>query len=133
MNCSSPRRAFPTNTLPGAGGPAAPTGKTEIVIGPDGQPVLPLTVDDVLQVSARMSSGTRRCYERALKDDPFLKVTKITIDLTVEASGVVSNVTLDRAGQDTLNKCLLGAIKRWPFRHSTKQESFRFPLVFEQR
>jgi predicted Zn finger-like uncharacterized protein len=122
-----------TGTAGGGAAPGVATGKTETIIGPDGLPITPLTVDDVLQVSSRMSSGTRRCYERALKEDPFLKVTKIIVDLTVEDSGVVSSVTLDSNQNNTLGKCLTAAIRRWPFRKSTKRESFRFPLVFEQR
>jgi len=55
------------------------------------------------------------------------------VDLTVEDSGVVSSVTLDSKQNDTIGKCLTAAIRRWPFRRSTKRESFRFPLVFEQR
>jgi hypothetical protein len=129
------RKPFGTNPAAGGsvGGAATPTGKTEIVIGPDGKPLEPLTVDEMLAVSSRMSSGTRRCYERALKEDPFLKVSKITVSIVVEDSGVVSSVTLDSFSTQTLGKCLIAAIRRWPFRRSPKRESFVFPLVFEQR
>jgi predicted Zn finger-like uncharacterized protein len=128
------RKPFGTNPSSGTvGGAATPAGKTEIVIGPDGKPLEPLTVDEMLAVSSRMSSGTRRCYERALKEDPFLKVSKITVSIVVEDSGVVSSVTLDSFSTQTLGKCLTAAIRRWPFRRSPKRESFVFPLVFEQR
>jgi predicted Zn finger-like uncharacterized protein len=129
------RKPFGTNPATGGpvGGAATPAGKTEIVIGPDGKPLEPLTVDEMLAVSSRMSSGTRRCYERALKEDPFLKVSKITVSIVVEDSGVVSSVTLDAFSTQTLGKCLTAAIRRWPFRRSPKRESFVFPLVFEQR
>jgi predicted Zn finger-like uncharacterized protein len=129
------KKPFGSNPASGGsvGGAATPAGKTEIVIGPDGKPLEPLTVDEMLAVSARMSSGTRRCYERALKEDPFLKVSKITVSIVVEDSGVVSSVTLDSFATQTLGKCLTAAIRRWPFRRSPKRESFVFPLVFEQR
>jgi len=111
----------------------APSGKQEVVIGPDGQPVLPLTPDDILQVSSRMSMGTKRCYERALKEDPFLKVSKIIVTLTVGASGTVSDVQLASFQNTNLGKCLTAAIKRWPFRRSTEGLTSQFGLVFEQR
>src|SRR5207248_11677363 len=69
-------------------------GKTETMLGPDCQPLRELTRDEVINMSSRMEIGTRRCYERALKDDPFLKVTKIKATITVKPSGEVSGAVL---------------------------------------
>jgi hypothetical protein len=80
-----------------------------------------------------MSSGIKRCYDRAIKEDPYLKVTKITVVLQVEPSGVVSKVTLDSYSNAKLGQCLIAAIGRWPFRKSTEGIATQFPLVFEQQ
>ena len=102
-------------------------------IGPDGQPLRPLTPDDVFAMSRKMEIGTRRCYERALKDDPFLKVSKIKATITVKNTGVVSNVSLSSMQGTPLATCLGAAIGRWRFRPSTEGIVSEFALVFEQR
>ena len=116
-----------------AGNQTAGTGKVENVLGPDGQPLRELTPDEVFAMSARMEIGTRRCYERALKDDPFLKVSKIKATITVTAAGVVTAVNLSTMAETPLGTCLATAIKRWKFRASTSGIVSEFSLVFEQR
>ena len=86
----------------------------------------------IVNVSSRNSIGTRRCYERALKDDPFLKVSKIMVSLKVDTAGLVTDVTLDSHGGDKLGQCLIAAIRRWSFRKSTEGINTQFPLVFQQ-
>lgn len=108
-------------------------GKPEKVeIGPDGQKLLPLTGDDVIAVSAKMQSGTRRCYERAQKEDPFFKAPKIIVRVVVDKAGAVSSVKLDKAADTSFGKCLESAIRRWPFRASTEGITIDLPLVFGQ-
>ncbi|HUQ07572.1 MAG TPA: GYF domain-containing protein [Kofleriaceae bacterium] len=109
------------------------TGQQSSSIGPDGQPLRPLTPDDVFAMSSKMEIGTRRCYERALKDDPFLKVTKIKATVTVKNTGLVSNVSLSSMQGTPLATCLTAAIGRWRFRPSTEGIVSEFALVFEQR
>ncbi|MCA9674931.1 MAG: AgmX/PglI C-terminal domain-containing protein, partial [Myxococcales bacterium] len=118
-----------TGTTPGTG---AGTGKTEVVIGPDGRPLEPLSPDDVIAVAARMSTGTQRCYNRALKEDPFLKVKSIKALISVGKDGVVSSVSLDSMQTQTLGQCLTAAIKRWTFRKSTAGIDTQITLKFEQ-
>ena len=115
------------------GNQTASTGKVESVVGPDGQPLRELTPDEVFAMSARMEIGTRRCYERALKDDPFLKVSKIKATITVTAAGVVTAANLSTMADTPLGICLATAIKRWKFRASTSGIVSEFSLVFEQR
>src|SRR6185437_2030822 len=102
------------------------TGRQEI--GPNGEPILPLTGDDIIQVSAKNSTGTGRCYDRALKKDPFLQVQKIQVSLKVDAAGVVTDVSLDSHAGDDLGQCLTAAIRRWGFRKSTEGINTVFPL-----
>ncbi|MBE7447852.1 MAG: AgmX/PglI C-terminal domain-containing protein [Kofleriaceae bacterium] len=116
---------------PGSG---SASGKVETpVLGPDGQPLRPLTADDVFAMSSKMEIGTRRCYERALKDDPFLKVSKIRATITVKPGGEVSSVQLSSMQGTPLATCLTAAIGRWRFRASTEGIVSEFALVFEQR
>ena len=84
-------------------------------------------------MSNKMEIGTRRCYERAMKDDPFLKVTKIKATINVARTGVVSNVSLSAMQGTPLATCLAAAIGRWRFRASTEGIVSEFSIVFEQR
>lgn len=99
--------------------------------GQDG--VRPLRPNDVINMSRKQGLGTRRCYERALKKDPFLDVKNMKVTLTVAASGVVTNVKLDRGGSSFLGSCLASRIRRWPFRKSTKGITMALTLTFEQQ
>jgi predicted Zn finger-like uncharacterized protein len=108
------------------------TGKTELVIGPDGQPIEPLTPDDVVTQAQRNASGTQRCYERALKKDPFIKVKSIAALISISRDGKVADVTLDQMSAEPLGQCLIAAIKRWPFRKSTEGINTKITLKFEQ-
>ncbi|MBK9037407.1 MAG: zinc-ribbon domain-containing protein [Myxococcales bacterium] len=92
-----------------------------------------LSPDDVFTMSARMETGTRRCYERAMKADPFLKVTKIKATITVSAAGPVTEVRLSDRADHPLGICLAAAIKRWPFPPSKDGIVSEFALVFEQK
>ena len=112
-------------------GTGSGTGKTEVVMGPDG-PVEPLSPDDVIMQAMKMSTGTQRCYSRALKDDPFLKVKSIGALISINAAGKVTEVNLDSMETSTLGQCLAAAIKRWPFRKSTEGIDTKITLKFEQ-
>ena len=80
-----------------------------------------------------METGTRRCYERAMKADPFLKVSKIKATITVSAAGPVTGVRLSDKADHPLGQCLIAAIKRWPFPVSREGIVSEFALVFEQK
>jgi hypothetical protein len=123
----------PQNPTNGTGGATASNPPDNPLIGPDGMPIRPLTPDDVFAMSNKMEIGTRRCYERALKEDPFLKVTKIKATITVTKAGSVSNVALSSMQGTPLATCLTAAIGRWRFRPSTEGIVSEFALVFEQR
>jgi hypothetical protein len=136
-----PGTARGTGKRPGTGastsggtqtGTQAGTGKTEVVIGADGRPLEELTPDDVIAVAAKMSSGTQRCYNRALKDDPFLKVSSIKALISVDRAGKVKSVTLDSLSGHALGQCLIAAIQRWPFRASTGGIDTQITLKFER-
>ncbi|MEZ4404077.1 MAG: hypothetical protein R3B06_28910 [Kofleriaceae bacterium] len=119
-----------TSTTPGPG-TGAGTGKVETG---SGNPALgELTPDDVINMSRRMETGTRRCYERAMKADPFLKVSKIRATINVNPGGGVGDVRLSEKADHPLGVCLIAAIKRWPFGPSKEGIVSEVSLVFEQK
>ena len=119
----------------GTGGPGPGTAvAAKVDAGVPSNPGLrDLSPDDVFTMSARFETGTRRCYERAMKADPFLKVSKIRATITVSAAGPVTNVRLSDRSDHPLGVCLIAAIKRWPFPPSKDGIVSEFALVFEQK
>lgn len=80
--------------------------------------VAPLTPDDVIAQAARARTGTQRCYQRALKADPFLSVPSLGALIVVDAAGRVTEVRVDASGSKSLDRCLRSAIERWAFHPS---------------
>ncbi len=119
-----------SNTGPGPGTAARPVVDAGVPSNPN---LRELSPDDVFTMSARMETGTRRCYERAMKADPFLKVSKIKATITVSAAGPVTDVRLSDKADHPLGQCLAAAIKRWPFPASKDGIVSEFALVFEQK
>jgi hypothetical protein len=104
-------------------------------------PVIPSTPSDVGKLEAREieemagknSTVTQRCYMRAQRGaDGILigDVKKIAVTLTINGDGQVTGALLsDNHAQNSLGKCLIGAIKTWKFR-SSSGGTFRFVLHF---
>ena len=90
----------------------------------------PLTPDDVVSMSQKMSTGTRRCYDHALKGDPFLKIDKVVATIAVATSGQVSNVSLSKMGATPFGACLEAAIRRWRFRPSSEGIVSDISMIF---
>ncbi len=126
-----------TGRRPNSNGGGTGTGSAPRAVVDAGVPTNPalreLSPDDVFTMSARMETGTRRCYERAMKADPFLKVSKIKATITVSAAGPVTGVRLSDKADHPLGQCLIAAIKRWPFPASREGIVSEFALVFEQK
>jgi hypothetical protein len=75
----------------------------------------------------------QRCYETALraaggKQDGAIKVT---VSLTVGASGTIKLATTEGQGLGNMNDCIRSAVKRWRFPQSGGETPFEFPLVFQ--
>lgn len=88
--------------------------------------------DDVEAMARSQSSTTQRCYMRAQRGaDAILigDVKKINVTIEIGADGVVKTVNLSSNSENTLGKCLMGAIKGWKFRTSPGG-TYRFALVF---
>jgi predicted Zn finger-like uncharacterized protein len=126
-----------TGRRPNSNGGGTGTGSAPRAVVDAGVPTNPalreLSPDDVFTMSARMETGTRRCYERAMKADPFLKVSKIKATITVSAAGPVTGVRLSDKADHPLGQCLIAALERWPFPASREGIVSEFALVFEQK
>jgi predicted Zn finger-like uncharacterized protein len=108
-----------------------PTGP--LVTGPTDPGATPLQPGEVITELHRQALGNRRCYERALKKDPFLDVKSIPVKITIDAGGVVTGVTLGSHGDTVLGQCLMARLRQWSFRKSTKGISMNLTLTFEQQ
>ena len=99
---------------------------------PGEEGITALKPSDVIIMSRKQSLGTRRCYEQALRKNPFLEVKNIKVRLVVAASGVVTQVRLGSKADTFLGQCLTARIRAWPFRKSTGGITMDLTLSFEQ-
>ncbi|MBP9207741.1 MAG: zinc-ribbon domain-containing protein [Kofleriaceae bacterium] len=98
----------------------------------NGQPRTDLRPDEVSDVANKLSMGRQRCYEQALKKDPFLDVKKIAATIKIDRAGVVTDVKLSSHADHTLGVCLIAAIKRWKVRESTTGITTQMSFAFVQ-
>ncbi len=92
----------------------------------------PLSPADVIRASRENGLGNKRCYEHALKKDPFLDVKKIKVTVTVSPGGVVTDLKMDSYANTLLGQCLASRIRKWAFRKSPKGITTELTLSFEQ-
>jgi hypothetical protein len=76
----------------------------------------------------------RRCYQRALRQDPSLAAAKLTLSIAVGSSGRVTNVIVDPPpATGTLDACLKSTVGRWTFPASPTEYETQVPLVLRGR
>ena len=88
--------------------------------------------DEVEDVARKHQDMTNRCYMRSQRGaDSILigDVKKISVTLTVDRDGNVSDLKLSEHETDNLGKCLTMSIRGWKFRQSAGG-TFRFSLNF---
>jgi hypothetical protein len=91
-----------------------------------------LSPDEVEEVARKHQDITNRCYMRSQRGaDSILigDVKKISVTLTVDRDGNVSDLKLSEHEADNLGKCLTMSIRGWKFRQSAGG-TFRFSLAF---
>jgi hypothetical protein len=75
-----------------------------------------------------------RCYQRALREDPGLSAARVTVSISIGASGRVTKVALDPPpASRTLETCLREAVARWPFPASSSAYETQVPLTLSGR
>jgi len=88
--------------------------------------------DEIEDMARKQSAGTQRCYMRAQRGAEGIEIAdlkRLSVTLTIDKTGTVSDVTLSEHQADTLGQCLVGQIKRWKFRESPGG-LFRIVLAF---
>lgn len=85
-------------------------------------------------VVARGLPELRRCYQRALRQDPGLSTGRLTLSIAVDASGRVTSVNVAPAlRSEALDQCLKTAVGRWGFPAAPADYETQVPLVLSGR
>ncbi len=88
----------------------------------------------VAPIIKRGRPDLERCYQRALRQDPGLSTARVTVSITVGASGRVAKVTVDPPlASGTLETCLKDAVGRWPFPAAPLDYETQVPLTLSGR
>ncbi|MEO6777521.1 MAG: GYF domain-containing protein [Kofleriaceae bacterium] len=77
--------------------------------------------DEIEDMARKQSAGTQRCYMRAQRGAEGIEIAdlkKLSVTMTIDKTGTVTDVTLDAHQTETLGQCLIGQIKHWKFRDS---------------
>jgi predicted Zn finger-like uncharacterized protein len=77
--------------------------------------------EEIEDMARKQSAGTQRCYMRAQRGAEGIEIAdlkKLSVTMTIDKTGTVTDVTLNEHQADTLGQCLVGQIKRWKFRES---------------
>jgi hypothetical protein len=77
--------------------------------------------DEIEDMARKQSAGTQRCYMRAQRGAEGIEIAdlkKLSVTMTIDKTGSVTDVTLSEHQADTLGQCLESQIKRWKFRES---------------
>lgn len=91
-----------------------------------------LGADEIEDMAAKQGEGTKRCYMRAQKGALGIEIQdlkKISVTLTVDKTGSVTDVQLSDHAGDQFGTCLIARIKGWKFRVSPGGV-FRIALAF---
>jgi predicted Zn finger-like uncharacterized protein len=98
-------------------------------------PTTALKAEEVEDMSAKQSTGASRCWERALRKQPYLEkdIKKVGVTITVDALGGVTNVSIAGMPSDdgNLGTCLQSFIHSWKFRQSSAGITAKFSMVFQ--
>ncbi len=110
-----------------------PTEPSEVALGGGEDPVVQgyLDPNEVWTAYNRSSFQFQRCFESALKKDPFLKPPKVQVNIAVSPSGSVTSVTAPSLAGTPLGACLVASVKKWKFQKSTKGLQTSFTVAFK--
>jgi len=112
-------------TTTGSGGDEVDLGEAE------GQ-ATELTPDDVLDRYKKNSFAINRCYERALKKDPFLDIRRAEVTISVDMRGRAS-ASIPAISNETLRSCLEATIQSWRFSSPKEPLRTQITMVFKAR
>lgn len=81
----------------------------------------------VVQANQR---GLQGCYNRAIRGLPDPPDSRLTVNVTVGASGSVTRLSVTGDDFGGLKACVTSQVRRWRFPPSSGSQQTRFPLVF---
>ena len=81
----------------------------------------------VVQANQR---GLQGCYNRAIRGLPDPPDSRLTVSVTVGASGSVTRLSVTGDDFGGLKSCVTSQVRRWRFPPSSGSQQTRFPLVF---
>ena len=88
--------------------------------------------EEIEAMARTNGAGTQRCYMRAQRGAEAIMigdVKKVLATLTIAPDGKVTGVSLDKHGDNSFGKCLIGTISGWKFRTSPGG-TYRLTLQF---
>jgi predicted Zn finger-like uncharacterized protein len=77
--------------------------------------------DEIEDMARKQSAGTQRCYMRAQRGAEGIEIAdlkKLSVTMTIDKTGTVTDVTLSDHQAGSLGQCLVSQIKHWKFRES---------------
>ena len=81
--------------------------------------------------AVRGTAGTAQgCYNRAIRGLPDPPDSRLTVNVTVGASGSVTRLNVTGEDFGGLKNCVTNQVRRWRFPPSSGSQQTRFPLVF---
>ena len=87
---------------------------------------------EIARVVADGRDGLAACYQRALASNPSLVNSRLTVALSIAASGRVTSVKVDGPAETRpLRPCLEETIARWSFPAAPEAYGAALPLVLQ--
>jgi hypothetical protein len=86
------------------------------------------------QLSSVVNGGRKnlqRCYETALRGANSNETVRLDVEISVSASGNVTNVHAAGKNLPGMEECITRTVKMWRFPMSGETTQTRFPLVFQ--
>jgi len=107
-------------------------GGDEVDLGETEGQATELSPDDVLDRYQKNSFAINRCYERALKKDPFLDIRRAEVTISVDMRGRAS-ASIPSISNATLRSCLEATIQSWRFSSPKEPLRTQITMVFKAR
>jgi len=104
----------------------------EVDLGNRDQGPVELTPDDVLNKYKSNGFAINRCYERALKRDPFLEIRRASVTVSVDSNGRAS-ASIPGIKNAVLRKCLESTIRSWRFKKPKEPLRATLTMIFKAR
>ncbi len=123
-----PRQQRPSGGTKASSG--ATGGGTQTAVNPESFGKDELTPDMVDRKVRKSGMQYKRCYARAQKKDPFLKLKKVTVSLSVSKAGKVTSTKLSSHDNHALGACIKRAVGRWTFPANSSGIKSEFRILF---